>query len=278
MYTVINGYKTAKSVSPTVFSSILKELRDCISKAHEKLYNVLFGEELNRLADMYVLNCTTIPEGVSVWDETVNRLNQRIFSDSRNNLDTRYNFGISIEIMPYKNVWYFLVVSNNDMLAANLLDPIKQLEPYRVLSGEDVITPTDEEAKTWDEIRKEYSGKRIPMRQYYMPDLPCKINEDEIVLESVNARAKVNAENTEFAEVFNMLCKGRQIAPYDIPRYYEDAIKEIDCNSHHRESIRMKYTTLTSILPVLSIEELKNPCGFRKPAQDNASSEPQAKE
>ena len=90
MLTVINGYKTVKSVSPTVFAGILKEIRDCVLKAQEKQYNLLFGEEINRLADMYVLDYTSIPEGVSVWDECVNRLNIRIDNDSRSNQDPNH--------------------------------------------------------------------------------------------------------------------------------------------------------------------------------------------
>ena len=289
MLTVINGYKTVKSVSPTVFASILKEIRDCVLNAQEKQYNLLFGEEINRLADMYVLDYTSISEGVSVWDECVNRLNIRIDNDSRSNADTRYNFNVTIEIMPHKNVWYFNIVGSNEMLVSHLLDPIGKLESFSVVTGEDVVNPTEEAAKVWEEIRKEYSGKKIPMRQFYYPQFPFQIDEAALVLESVNERAKTNAENNEFAEVFNTLCRGRQlapfempklyeealkeIAPFEMPKLYEEALKEIDSNPHHRENIRLKYTTLSSVLPILTIDMLKNPCGMKAPAAPEASTE-----
>ena len=273
MLTVINGYKTVKSVSPTVFAGILKEIRDCVLKAQEKQYNLLFGEEINRLADMYVLDYTSIPEGVSVWDECVNRLNIRIDNDSRSNADARYNFNVTIEIMPHKNVWYFNIVGSNEMLVSHLLDPIGKLESFSVVTGEDVVNPTEEAAKVWEEIRKEYSGKKIPMRQFYYPQFPFQIDEAALVLESVNERAKTNAENNEFAEVFNTLCRGRQLAPFEMPKLYEEALKEIDSNPHHRENIRLKYTTLSSVLPILTIDMLKNPCGMKAPAAPEDSTE-----
>lgn len=270
MYTVINGYKTVKSVSPTVFASILKEAKECVVKAQEKQYNLLFGEEINNLADMYVLDYTAIQEGRSIWEECVMRLNQRIDNDTRNNLDTRYNFGVTIEILPHKNVWYFNVVGQNEMITAHLLDSISKLESFCVVTGEDVVDSTEEAAKVWNEIRDEYTEKKYPMRQFYAPQFPFAIDEDALTLDSVNERAKTNAENAEFAEVFNTLCKGRQVLPFEIPKIYEETLREIDSNPHHNENIRMKYMALTSILPVLSIETLKNPCGMKKPAADPA--------
>lgn len=264
MFTIVNGYKTIKSVSPTVFSSILKEIRTCIQKTQEKQYNILFKEELTNLADMYVLNYSQVPEGVSVWDECVNRLNQRIINDTRNNLDTRYNFNITIEIMPYKNVWYFHVVCSNEQISKGLLNSIGKLEPCAVVTGEDVIAPTEDNAKIWEEIRNEYSGNaRIPMRQFYMPEFPYNIDEQNVEFETVNERAKNLAESMEFAEIFNTICKGRQIQPFEIPKCYEEAAKELDGSEHHAENIRMKYNALTSVLPVLTIDTLKNPCGLK---------------
>lgn len=264
MFTIVNGYKTIKSISPTVFSSILKEIKTCIQKTQEKQYNLLFKEELTNLADMYVLNYIQVPEGTSVWDECINRLNQRIINDTRNNLDTRYNFNITIEIMPYKNVWYFHVVCSNESISKGLLDSINKIEPCKVVAGEDVIDQTEDNAKIWEEIRNEYSGSsRIPMRQFYMPELPYSINEESIEFETVNERAKNLAESMEFAEIFNTICKGRQIQPFEIPKCYEEAAKELDGSEHHAENIRMKYTALTSVLPVLTIDTLKNLCGLK---------------
>jgi hypothetical protein len=161
------------------------------------------------------------------------------------------------------------------MLVSGLFDNNKKIEPCRVVSGEGLEEECVDAANIWTAIHEEYSKDRIPLRQIYPPVFPLAYNEDAITFDPVNERAKINAENTEFINIFNCLVGGQQISPFDVPRYYEEVAKEMENNHRHQENIQMNYMALTSILPILTIDIIKQPCGFMKQKDEKKEEQPQ---
>ena len=255
---IINGYRTKENVAVSGFETIIKKVKGAIEQKQRALYVDLLSEEVNTIADYYILNYITINNGNSILDVAQERIAQRIDEANRTNAETRYNFKVGLEIMPFRKRWYFLVVSGNEQLYTGILDSVTELEKY--ITADDETSFTEEHEKVWEEIRQKYTSSAQPMRQTFFIQLPMPINAADIKLQAVQDRAFYQAESKEYGLIFQALTNGRKITPMEIMRYVDEVTIERG-NPAHAANVQKNIQQLLTMLPNLTHEMISKPVG-----------------
>lgn len=271
MSIIINGYRTKENISNSAFEEIQLKIRNAINEKQQSEYINLLSEEVNLVADYYILDYINIYDGKSVLDIAQERIAQRVNEASRNDIQSRYNFHICIEVMSYEKRWYFLIASfpNNAGLSEGILDDISDLEKYIVTDDED--NHTKDAQDIWNKIRVKYTDLQ-PMRMHYMIPLPLQVNPVDIKFQSIQDRAFYQAENKEYSLIYKNLTNGRPIPPMEIMRFMDEiALERRD--PYHTMNAQRNMSQLMMILPNLTTELVTKPADavFKTQVDANAT-------
>lgn len=257
MSIIINGYRTKETkISNNSFEEIQLGIRTAINEKQKNEYLSLLSEEVNLVADYYVLNYISIYDGKSVLDIAQERIAQRVDEASRKGIQSRYNFHIGIEVMSHKDRWYFLIVSNNSGLSDDILDNVNGLEKFIVTNDED--NPTKEAQEVWSEIKEKYTTQLQPLRTYYMIPLPMQINPSDLKFQSIQDRAFYQAENMEYSLIYKNLTNGTPIPPMEIMRFMDEITLERR-DPYHTVNMQRNMSQLLMTLPNLTSELVTKP-------------------
>lgn len=251
---VLTGYKSNSNLNAAKMLSLSEKIRSAVENKWQTIYMDLLSDEINAVADNYVLNRLQIVPGHSILDVSVERVCNRIHMSSSKNVSTRYNFALSLEVMPYKNNWYILVIDKNPYFDGIFKD-INTLIPYNVVESE---TPTENEI-VWEEIKQIYSGKSIPFRLNYFPTLPIAIDASKIKFQTKAERALYIAVSDERNAILGSLSMDQAIPPAEIMRYIDEIDLEREAGAFHDYNIRIKTAQLMNILPELSYDLISKP-------------------
>lgn len=263
---IVYGYRTRQAQTGNNVQSLLKAIKESIEKKWNSLYTDLISDEVNNIADNYVLSKIQINPGNSILDVATERICDRISRSMQAQVCSRYNLCITLEIFPFKNKWYILVICNNPMLINGLLANIKCLETYNVLDD----GSTAQAAKDWDQIRSIFTTDIYPLRQVYAPQLPISIGAGEILCQPVAERAAYRAISIERENILSALSANQPIPPAEIMQYIDEIDLEMESSEFHKEAVQERTARLLTILPELNSEMLTKKLGLDAQPQDQS--------
>lgn len=221
----------------------LKEAQNKIDQIALEQYHILLGEEIAFLADCVSLGILNRQDSDDLFQIGEENLRKRIAEWNCNGYVGPYNFAIYGYFFPYgKNIYLQLDIRNPLFKNA-----FSYLQDYS-LSAMEMENPDNPKTKLWLNIMKE---KDVLFTVNFSPD--PKMDKEKIVFPSKKDRIYAWSRHQITNERLNQYSGGKKIPPYQLMRYLDHSMEDID---YLKEDLKSAEIKLSQIL--LDFKEKKN--------------------
>lgn len=215
-------------------TDITSSIKSEAEQAGNALYHELLSQEIETLVDNIALNIIPRPDKENLLKTAALELNRKISYAMASQGTTRYNLMVTEGINPQSDKTYFRIFTPNECLTQALRKRLRKISELKPISDSGKLPPSV----------CVFTVRLYPVDEP-APDLST------LQFQSPQKRAQVIARHNMSNRLLSQISGGREIQNYQLMRYMDAVILELDGTEIKREIDAME-ANLSGILPEIT--------------------------